>query len=132
MSFDARPAEHGDIEVHLDARDWVRHGHAENSAYEGVILHVVWGEPGDGNVGLPAVVLKGRLEPEVEPVEAEGSTGEDVWPCEEALGEALPAEAAQVLHWQGWQRLVERSNRIESDLAVMSADEALYRGCCRR
>ena len=40
----------------------------------------------------------------------------------------MPAESLQVLQWQGWQRLVERSNRIESDLAVMSADEALYRG----
>jgi len=128
VSFDGGLAEHGDIEVHLDARDWVRHGHAENPAYEGVILHVVWEELREGYVGPPAVVLKGRLEPEVELVEAEQRTGEDGWPCEEALGEALPADSLQVLQWQGWQRLVESSNRIESDLAVMSADEALYRG----
>ena len=128
VSFDGGPAAHGDIEVHLDPIDWRRHGHADNPASEGVILHVVWGQPTEEYVGPPTVALTGRFEPGMEPVEPRRTTGDDGWPCEEGLGEALPAESLQVLHWQGWQRLVERSNRIESDLAVMSADEALYRG----
>ena len=55
VSFDGGPAEHGDIEVHLDPRDWGRHGHAENPAYAGVLLHVVWSEPGEGYAGPPVV-----------------------------------------------------------------------------
>ena len=36
---DAGPAR-GSIELDPDARDWERHGHAENPAYDGVVLHV--------------------------------------------------------------------------------------------
>ena len=98
VSFDGGPAEHGDIEVHLDARDWIRHGHAENPAYEGVILHVVWEELSDGYVGPAAVVLKGRLEPEVEPVEAEQRTGEDGWPCETSASDSVRLDASSTSH----------------------------------
>src|SRR5688572_17458101 len=32
----------GDVEVHVDARDWHRHGHATDPAYMHTILHVVF------------------------------------------------------------------------------------------
>lgn len=31
---------HGEVELHLDARDWVTHGHDRDPAYNGVVLHV--------------------------------------------------------------------------------------------
>jgi hypothetical protein len=31
---------HGDIELHLDSRDWMQHGHHADPAYNDVILHV--------------------------------------------------------------------------------------------
>ncbi len=39
ISLDGAPAIRGCIELDPDARDWERHGHATNPAYENVILH---------------------------------------------------------------------------------------------
>lgn len=33
---------HGHVEIHVNAKDWVRHSHDEDPAYNNVILHVVW------------------------------------------------------------------------------------------
>ncbi len=36
----------GDIELHLDAADWMHHGHDRDYDYNGVVLHVIWdGDP---------------------------------------------------------------------------------------
>lgn len=40
ISLDGSASVRGWIELDPDARDWERHGHASNPAYEGVILHV--------------------------------------------------------------------------------------------
>lgn len=40
MRFGGRVLRHGDIELHLDAGDWERHGHHRDPAYNGVVLHV--------------------------------------------------------------------------------------------
>jgi hypothetical protein len=41
ITLDGGAPVRGCIELDPDARDWERHGHAENSAYDGVILHAV-------------------------------------------------------------------------------------------
>ncbi len=32
---------HGDVEIHLHERDWLRHGHGADPNFDGVVLHVV-------------------------------------------------------------------------------------------
>jgi hypothetical protein len=32
----------GKVEIHIRSRDWGQHGHQHDTAYEGVVLHVVW------------------------------------------------------------------------------------------
>lgn len=55
----------GQVEVHLKSSDWNAHQHQTDSAYDNVILHVVWEHDTeiltkDGAV-LPTFVLKGRV-----------------------------------------------------------------------
>jgi hypothetical protein len=40
VSIDGGPPMRGHIELDPDARDWERHGHSTNPAYDGVLLHV--------------------------------------------------------------------------------------------
>jgi hypothetical protein len=47
----------GNIEVHLSASDWQKHGHTTDDAYNNVILHVVYDDD------LPLVLTNGRKVP---------------------------------------------------------------------
>jgi len=40
IRVDGGEVRHGDIEFHLDAADWARHGHDTDPQYNGVILHI--------------------------------------------------------------------------------------------
>jgi hypothetical protein len=44
ISLDGGAPARGAIELDLDARDWERHGHATNPAYEAVVLHLFFQE----------------------------------------------------------------------------------------
>ncbi len=52
----------GNIEIHIKSSDWYAHGHEKDTAYDNVILHVVWEHDAeifrkDGSV-IPTLVLK--------------------------------------------------------------------------
>jgi hypothetical protein len=56
----------GNIEIHVNASGWLDHGHHQDSAYENVVLHVVWSEDkavrrSDGT-SIPTLELAGRVD----------------------------------------------------------------------
>jgi hypothetical protein len=64
---------HGDVELHLNARDWAAHRHAADCAYDGVVLHVVLFPPsadyttiGAGGRTIPVLSLLPLLHHDLE------------------------------------------------------------------
>jgi hypothetical protein len=81
----------GNIEVHLSASDWQKHGHTTDDAYNNVILHVVYDDD------LPLVLTNGRKVPTLQlkdriPAELYGRYHQMVFgnqtiiPCEASIG----------------------------------------------
>ncbi len=52
----------GSIELHVEAEDWWRHGHASDARYRGVVLHVALYPPRRGVELPPTVVLRDQLD----------------------------------------------------------------------
>lgn len=97
----------GDVEVHFHARDWTSHGHADNSAYAEVALHVLLFPPSLGaraqrradGTEIPALVLLPLLHRDLE---------------EYAADDALEALTAR----DEWRRLEELANRPRDALRL--------------
>ncbi|WP_316634438.1 DUF2851 family protein [uncultured Flavobacterium sp.] len=59
----------GNIEIHIKSSDWYVHHHEKDSAYENVILHVVWEHDAEifreNNIEIPVLVLKNYVSSDI-------------------------------------------------------------------
>ncbi|MBL7711974.1 MAG: DUF2851 family protein [Chitinophagaceae bacterium] len=57
----------GNVELHIKASDWYRHGHHYNKAYDNIILHVVWKNdvPVKGNNLVPLLEMAPHIPPHI-------------------------------------------------------------------
>jgi hypothetical protein len=122
----------GFLELDWDVRDWERHGHAENPAYENVVLHVFFEQPADvvgftrtaDHREVPQVRIDLATCPQAgpPPPPAEARCGRCSFPLRElpaARVESLLAAAAR-------QRLERKARRLERLAALHGWDQVLF------
>lgn len=126
VQIGAAPPARGDVEIHVRASDWQRHGHDSNPAYGKVLLHVVW--HADALLPGPVVELRRYLSPsDVVKYRAVGLKWDS--PCG-ALSSAVPAHPAaliDLIESAGEKRFTDRSIALSGDAEVLGWDQALYR-----
>lgn len=85
----------GDVELHVRASDFRRHGHHENPAYDGVVLHVVFEAEGEVVTTLPGGSMAPVLVVPRPSRRSRGKVPARAWaePCATAV-ERLGAEAS--------------------------------------
>lgn len=112
----------GDVELHVDAPDWYRHGHHGDPAYNGVILHVVMRTGGRGaathqsGTAVPIVRLQASA------VNAGG--GPDLLLA--SLWSAGDDEIEDRLDRAGEMRFQAKSGGFAMELRGRSADQVVY------
>ena len=130
VSFDGGAPVRGSIELDPEARDWERHGHAENPDYENVVLHVVTRAGASESFTRTA---QHRHVPQVL-LDVASLTSEPPNPLPAAIPgrccaplRALPEEQArEVLLGAAQFRLRKKAAALATLTELHGADEALY------
>ena len=117
----------GSVEIHLHSSQWYHHRHHQDSAYDNVILHVVWEEDMPlqlpSGKSLPTLELSHYVAPELVAVYRKHFLEKtEALPCA-AVVESFPKSL-----WKHWcerlyiERLDMRLDSLEKRLAVLQHD----------
>lgn len=121
----------GDVELHVRASDFRRHGHHENPAYAGVVLHAVFDAQGEAFTDLPGGGSAPVLVVPRSSRRSRGRTPAWAWaePCATAIERLGVEVSAATLDWLGGMRLRQMANGVRERLATGEAlDELVWAG----
>jgi hypothetical protein len=137
IAIGGAPPRLGDVELHVSAADFQRHGHAADAAYRRVVLHVVFDAAGAVGTMLPgggvAPVLALRPWAERRAAEIAGWLQRTApWrePCHAAVARMGEPAVRAVLAEAGAARLRARAERLAAEMAADSSEQVLYRALC--
>ena len=135
IAVNGHPPLQGDIELHVNARDWQTHGHHRDPNYDRVVLHVAM--QSDGMTASP--LHNGRSAPVLTLSESLGGSTEEIRRqlCQPPFGEEPCYQAfirfslGRILEEAGEERFRIKAQRFETALAGQNADQVLYQGLMR-
>ncbi len=132
----------GDVEIHVLASDWRRHGHDEQENYSRVCLHVVFWNDREGHFvkdfkgrDIPQIALSKYVTLPLEDLAdlteglREYSRGSVAGPCRELLSRHTQRDdwVAHLLDRAGDYRMILKAQRKEAGLKDQSFEDLLYR-----
>ena len=129
VSIDEGPALRLDLEVHVNAADWWRHGHHADPAYAAVGLHLVWQVDANPPGASPAAIALGQvLATAGESIDSRPTPDMETLPCRRPH---LPDAASHqvivaAIEEQGRHRHAEKAAVMESNIAALGPDQALH------
>jgi hypothetical protein len=122
----------GQVEVHLKSSDWHNHLHHRDSAYENVILHVVWEHDiavkrMDGSI-LPTLELKNKVAAHLFENYQNLITSVNAFPCENQIGTIDGFVINNFLSRVLVERLEDKCTEVFDRLAQLNGnwDETFY------
>ncbi|MEQ9467473.1 MAG: DUF2851 family protein [Ekhidna sp.] len=122
----------GQVEVHINSSDWIRHNHQTDAAYDNVILHVVWNHDKEITVNsqpLPTLELKNNVDLELLNKYKRHIHAVDEIPCSSQLPGIHSLTISGMLDRTMIDRLASKAERILQILSKTNNDweEATYR-----
>ncbi|MEP3838929.1 MAG: DUF2851 family protein [Algibacter sp.] len=117
----------GNVEIHIKASDWFLHGHEQDSAYDNVILHVVWEDDTEvfrnNNTPIPTLVLKDVIDEALLSNYKRLFASDNKWiNCENDFDNTDDFVLANWLERLYFERLERKSETIETLLKASNND----------
>jgi hypothetical protein len=108
----------GNVEIHINASDWIRHGHTDDPSYRSVILHVVCfndceiSRPDGGTIPVAMLRFPGLMWDRYDRL-----MRSDQWiPCQEKLKDIPPLYVAQWTSSLMVQKLQEKTSLLKKNM----------------
>ena len=115
----------GNVEIHVRASDWYRHGHDKDVAYDNVILHVVEKDDmavkrSNGDV-IPQLCMPCSAQFSEQYMRLVGSAASEL-PCAAEIASLPSIYLTDMISTLGYERLYQKVERIEQMLARFNGD----------
>jgi hypothetical protein len=116
----------GNVEINVNAKDWYRHNHQHDKAYDNVILHVVWENDTsvtrEDKTSIPAFELKNIVDEKLLLNYRQFSESGDEILCGRQMNKIKPITIFSMLDKTLAERLETKSEKIFRDIAFTGND----------
>jgi hypothetical protein len=116
----------GNVEIHLNASDWFKHGHQEDDTYDNIILHVVYKSDIEvkrhNGERIPCLMLENHADKKLFKI-YQDLLNNHLWiPCAQAIYQVNPLILASWLESLAFERLERKSDEIARSLLFNQND----------